>query len=195
MDMSGDQIGSLIYLGLLGTVIVGWYLAANRRNLGRVAQHAAIWVFIFLGAIVAVGLWSDVRDTVAPRQSLAQDGAQVVVPMSRDGHFYLTLEVNGVPIRFVVDTGATEVVLTAADAARIGIPPDELAFTGRAFTANGMVATAPVRLDRVVLGGIVDEGLRAVVNQGDLTESLLGMSYLNRFARLEISRGQMVLER
>lgn len=195
MDVTGEQIGSLVYLGLLVTVIAGWYLAANRRHLGRMAQHAAIWVFIFLGAIVAVGLWTDVRDTVAPRQSLMQDGAQVVVPVHRDGHFYLVLEVNGVPVRFVVDTGATDIVLSAADAARVGIGQDDLIFSGRAFTANGMVATAPVRLDRVALGSIVDDSVRAVVNRGDLEESLLGMSYLNRFERLEISRGQMVLER
>jgi aspartyl protease family protein len=195
MDMNGDQIGSLIYLLLLATVIGGWFLVAHRRQLGRVAQHAAIWVFIFLGAIVAVGLWSDVRDTVAPRQTLMQDGAQVVVPMARDGHFYLVLELNGVPVRFVVDTGATDIVLSAADAARVGIQPENLVFSGRALTANGMVETAPVRIDRVALGGVVDEGVRAVVNRGDLEESLLGMSYLRRFDRLEISGGQMVLER
>jgi aspartyl protease family protein len=195
MDVTGEQIGSLVYLGLLVSVIAGWYLAANRRHLGRMAQHAAIWVVIFLGAIVAVGLWTDVRDTVAPRQSLMQDGTQVVVPMHRDGHFYLVLEVNGTPVRFVVDTGATDIVLSAADAARVGIGQDDLIFSGRAFTANGMVATAPVRLDRVALGSIVDDSVRAVVNQGDLEESLLGMSYLMRFDRLEISRGQMVLER
>jgi aspartyl protease family protein len=195
MDMSGDQVGSLIYLLLLGVVIGGWFLAANRRQLGRIAQQAAIWVFIFLGAIVAVGLWSDVRDTVAPRQALMQDGAEVVVPMARDGHFYLTLDLNGVPVRFVVDTGASEMVLSGADAARVGIKPDNLVFSGRALTANGMVQTAPVRIDRVALGSVVDEGVRAVVNQGDLNESLLGMSYLRRFDRLEISGGQMVLER
>jgi aspartyl protease family protein len=195
MDMNGDQIGSLIYLLLLAAVIGGWFLVANRRQLGRVAQHAAIWVFIFLGAIVAVGLWSDVRDTVAPRQALMQDGAQVVVPMARDGHFYLVLDLNGVPVRFVVDTGATDIVLSAADAARVGIQPENLVFSGRALTANGMVETAPVRIDRVALGGVVDEGVRAVVNRGDLAESLLGMSYLRRFDRLEISGGQMVLER
>jgi aspartyl protease family protein len=195
MDMNGDQIGSLIYLLLLAAVIGGWFLVAHRRQLGRVAQHAAIWVFIFLGAIVAVGLWSDVRDTVAPRQALMQDGAQVVVPMARDGHFYLVLDLNGVPVRFVVDTGATDIVLSAADAARVGIQPENLVFSGRALTANGMVETAPVRIDRVALGGVVDEGVRAVVNRGDLAESLLGMSYLRRFDRLEISGGQMVLER
>lgn len=193
--MSGDQIGSLAYLGLLGVVIAGWHLVANRRQLGKLAQQAAIWVFIFLGAIVAVGLWSDIRDTVAPRQAVMQDGAQIVVPMQPDGHFYLTLEVNGTPVRFVVDTGATEMVLSAEDATRVGLKPEALVFSGRAFTANGMVETAPVRLETVALGGVVDQGLRAVVNSGDLGESLLGMSYLRRFDRIEISGGQMVLER
>ncbi len=195
MDLNGDQIASLTYLLLFGAVIGGWLLVSNRRSLGRMAQQAAIWVFIFLGAIVAVGLWSDVRDTVLPRQSVMQDGAEVVVPMAPDGHYYLTLDLNGVPVRFVVDTGASEIVLSAADAARIGIDPASMVFSGRAYTANGMVQTAPVRIERMALGAVVDEGVRAVVNQGELDESLLGMSYLRRFDRLEISGGQLVLER
>ena len=89
-------------------------------NLGRIAQYAAIWGFIFLGAIVAVGLWSDIRQTVTPRQSVMMEGARVEVPRSADGHYYLTMEVNGAPIRFVVDTGATELVLSRADAERAG---------------------------------------------------------------------------
>ncbi len=195
MTMGGDEIGSVVYLSLLAVVIAGWYLVANRRNLGRVAQHAAVWIFIFLGAIVAVGLWPDVRDTVAPRQAVMENGAQIVVPVARDGHFYLTLDVNGVPVRFVVDTGASEMVLSGPDAARIGLDPDRLIFSGRALTANGVVQTAPVRLETVALGGVTDRDVRAVVNQGDLSESLLGMSYLRRFDRLEISGGQMVLDR
>lgn len=195
MTMGGEEIGSVVYLALLAVVIAGWYLVSNRRNLGRVAQHAAVWIFIFLGAIVAVGLWPDVRDTVAPRQAVMENGAQIVVPVARDGHFYLTLDVNGVPVRFVVDTGASEMVLSGPDAARIGLDPDRLIFSGRALTANGVVQTAPVRLETVALGGVTDRDVRAVVNQGDLSESLLGMSYLRRFDRLEISGGQMVLDR
>jgi aspartyl protease family protein len=193
--MTGDQIGSLAYLLLLGVVIAGWHIVAHRREMGRMAQQAAIWIFIFLGAVVVAGMWPDIHDTVAPRQAVMQDGAQIVVPMQVDGHFYLTLEVNGTPVRFVVDTGATELVLSAEDAARVGITPEALVFSGRAFTANGPVDTAPVRLATVALGGVVDEGVRAVVNSGDLSESLLGMSYLRRFDRIEISGGQLVLER
>ena len=193
--MTGDQTASLIYLLVIGTVIALSHLVANRRNLSRVARQAALWGLIFLGTIAAVGLWPTIRDTVVPRQAVLQDGRQITVPMSPDGHFYLTLDLNGVPVRFVVDTGATEIVLSAQDAARIGLDPASLNYSGRAMTANGMVETAPVRLETVALGPVVDQGVRAVVNRGELAESLLGMSYLRRFQRLEIAGGQLLLER
>ncbi len=193
--MSGDQIASLMFLGLLGGAIALSYVAANRGNLSRVARQAALWVLIFMGAIAVVGLWPTIRDTVVPRQTVMQDGPEIVVPMSPDGHFYLTLELNGTPVRFVVDTGASEIVLTAEDAARIGLDPATLVYSGRAQTANGMVETAPVRIATIALGGVIDEGVRAVVNRGELFESLLGMSYLRRFDRLEIAGGQLRLAR
>jgi aspartyl protease family protein len=193
--LTGDQIGSLVYLGLLVTAIAGWLVASQRRNLGRLAQYAAVWSFIFIGAIVAVGLWTDIRQTVAPRQSVLMEGTRIEVPQHVDGHYYLTLEINGAPIRFVVDTGATELVLSREDARRAGIDPDALIFSGRAFTANGTVETAPVTLAIVALGPAVDAGVRAVVNGSDMEDSLLGMTYLQRFERIEISGGRLVLER
>ncbi|MGP1357657.1 retropepsin-like aspartic protease family protein [Roseicyclus sp.] len=193
--MTGEQIGSLVYLVLLVTAIAGWLVASQRRNLGRMAQYAAVWSFIFIGAIVAVGLWTDIRNTVAPRQSVMMEGARIEVPQHVDGHYYLTLEVNGTPIRFVVDTGATDLVLSREDARRAGIDPDALVFSGRALTANGTVDTAPVTLGTVALGPAADTDVRAVVNGTDMEDSLLGMAYLQRFDRLEISGGRLVLER
>lgn len=194
-SLNGDQIGSLVYLLLLASVIGGWFFVSQRGNLGKMAQYAAIWGFIFLGAIVAVGLWTDIRQTVTPRQSVMMDGARVEVPQAVDGHFYLTMEVNGTPIRFVVDTGATDLVLSRQDAERAGIETERLIFSGRAFTANGMVETAPVSLDRIAIGPTSDVNVSAVVNGADMQDSLLGMSYLQRFDRIEISGGRLVLER
>ncbi len=193
--MTGDQIGNLSYLVLLGTVLIGWLLVANRGNWGKLARYAATWVFIFLGGVVAIGLWMDIRTDVIPRQSVIMDGARIEVPRSADGHFYLMLDVNGTPTRFVVDTGATEIVLRQEDAERAGIAMNDLVYSGRAFTANGVVNTAPVVLDAVALGGVVDHRVRAIVNRGDMAESLLGMRYLQRFDRLEIADGRLVLER
>lgn len=193
--MSGDQYGNLIYLLLLGAVLVSYMIVANRRQLGSMVRNAALWVFIFLGAIAAVGLWNDLRHDIAPRQSVMQEGTGITVPRSQDGHYYLTLDVNGKSVRFIVDTGATEIVLSRNDAARIGLDVDSLVYSGRAFTANGIVQTAPVRLEQIGFGGIEESGIRAVVNNGEMSESLLGMSYLNRFSTLSISNGTLTLER
>lgn len=193
--MTGDQTASLIYLALLGTVIGSYVLVASRKNIGRSLRHGALWVLIFLGVIVAYGLWEDVRGTVIPRQSVFEEGARIEVPMGSDGHYHMVLRVNDVPVEFVVDTGATEIALTRQDAARAGIDPSELAFLGSASTANGTVQTARVRLETLELGGVVERNVPAVVSGGEMDGSLLGMSYLNRFAEVSFGGGRMVLKR
>lgn len=192
--MDGDDFGRLAYLALLLLAVGGYFLAQARRNLGRTAQQAAIWVFIFIGVIVAYGLWGDLRRTALPEQTrVVGDGIEVAA--SDDGHYYLTAEVNGARVLFVVDTGASQIVLTARDAERAGLDPAGLGYFGSAQTANGMVRTAPVRLERFTLGPFEDRNLPAVVNAGDLDTSLLGMSYLGRFRTLAISGDRLHLTR
>lgn len=192
--MDTEDTGRLIYLVLLGSVIAGYFLISNRARIGEVARQAALWGFIFVGVIVAYGLWSDVSKTVLPRQSAFENG-RIEVPVRTDGHFHLTLHVGDVPVEFIVDTGASSVVLTQRDAERVGIDTDALIFGGRASTANGEVRTARVTLENVRLGELDEGRLRAFVNEGDLDSSLLGMSYLRRFGRVEITPDALVLER
>lgn len=192
--MNGDQIAQLAYLGLLGAAVAGWFFSQNSQSLGKTTQQLAAWVLIFVGAIAAVGLWQDLQGTLVPQQSVISEN-RIAVPQSFDGHYYLTLSVNGAPVEFVVDTGATEMVLTREDAAAIGIDTGSLNFIGTAFTANGAVRTAPVWLDEVRLGPLVDRNVRAVVNDGELFGSLLGMGYLERFSSIEIRGDELILTR
>lgn len=192
--MDGSDIARFAYLALLGAVVAGYFLAQNRRNLGKVAQQAMIWVLIFVGVIAGYGLWSDIQRDLAPRQSVLSTG-QVEVPRMFDGHFYLTARLNGEPVEFVVDTGATDVVLTKADALRIGIDLDALTYTGSAMTANGMVRTARARIDRISVGEIEDRNLEVWINEGEMDRSLLGMAYLRRFSRIEIADDTLILTR
>lgn len=192
--MDTNQIMSMVYLGLLGAAIAGSYIVAHRGQMGKLAQQAAIWALIFVGVIAAVGLWGDISRDIGPRQA-SFSGDQITVPQSVDGHYYLTLLVNGVPVEFVVDTGATMVVLSQDDARQVGIDPDQLRYIGSANTANGVVRTAGVRLDTVTLGEITDTGVRAVVNQGELEGSLLGMSYLDAFDQIQFRNGELTLTR
>ncbi|MEM9317473.1 MAG: TIGR02281 family clan AA aspartic protease [Pseudomonadota bacterium] len=186
---------NLIYLSAFLVLIGGSYLLSQRRNIGQVMRHAGVWVLIFLGAILAVAAWEDISGAVTSRATVSQDGSEIRVPRSVDGHYYLTLEVNGAATRFVVDTGATDIVLTQEDAEKAGIARDSLVFAGRAQTANGVVETAPVRLESVAIGPVVDRNVRAIVNGGDLHESLLGMGYLDRFGTIMIQDGELILRR
>lgn len=193
--MDSFDTGRLIYLLLLGLMIGGWFVVQARGNLNKSLQQVAVWAFIFLGVIAAYGLWDDISQTVAPRQTVFAEDNRVVVPRSPDGHYYLDLDVNGAPIRFVLDTGATSLVLTRADAARAGLNPEALDYIGRAATANGEVRTAPVRLDTVALGPVVDRNVPAVVNGGEMRQSLLGMTYLQHWGSIEIAGGALTLTR
>ncbi|MDH5530041.1 MAG: TIGR02281 family clan AA aspartic protease [Paracoccaceae bacterium] len=191
--MVGDDIARLVYLVLLLSVIGGYFLMSNKKQLGKTAQQAAIWALIFLGAIAVAGLWGDVRRAAQPQAALIT-GDGIEVPVADDGHFYLNAEVNGSNVLFVVDTGASDIVLSERDARRVGFDPDTLNYFGTAMTANGQVATAPVRLETLKLGERIDEQVPAVVNSGELDTSLLGMSYLSRY-ELVLTRGRLILKR
>jgi aspartyl protease family protein len=193
--MSTDQLASFLYLAILGTVIAGYFLLANRHQMGKVAQQAAIWALIFIGVAAAAGLWSDIRNTAPNRQSVMEDGSRIEVTRSRDGHYHLVLAVNGRPVEFLVDTGASDMVLSLEDAARVGIDPNALRFSGSAVTANGTVRTATVYLDEVRLGQAADRDVPAQVSSGRMPGSLLGMSYLSRFAAISIEGDRMTLTR
>ena len=191
--MDSVELPRLIYLVLLGTAITGWFIAENRQNLGKTARTAFAWGLIFVGIIAGYGLWDDIRRDVVPRQALLDDGA-IEVPRRTDGHFHLTLQLNGVPVDFLVDTGATDIVLTLADAERVGLDPDNLAFLGTARTANGSVKTAIATVAHMTLGPVSFNRVRVAVNGGEMQGSLLGMSVLSRFHRLEITDNTLRLE-
>lgn len=190
---TNDQL-RLLYLGILVTVIFGGVMIRSRHRLGKVAQQLGIWTLIFGGVILAVSSYQGAGFMPFRTQSTLSDG-RIELAIQPDGHYYMTALVNGVPIEFVVDTGATHVVLNQADAKRIGIDLNDVTYIGSANTANGVVRTAPIRIETLTIGDITDRNIRAVVNGGPMEGSLLGMSYLNRFSKIEISRGRLILTR
>ncbi len=192
--MDSQDLPRLIYLVLLGAAVVGWFLAENRGNLGKTSRMAMAWGMIFVGIVAGYGLWDDIRRDVLPRQSVISEERIIEVPRQGDGHFSLTLRLNGEPVEFLVDTGATDMVLSLDDARRAGLNPDELAFLGTARTANGTVKTAFTTVDEVAIGPVVFDDVRVAVNGGEMRGSLLGMSFLNRFERLEIADNRLRLE-
>jgi aspartyl protease family protein len=130
------------------------------------------------------GIATEARPTAGPGDYYV-DGA--------GGHFVIDAAVNGVSVRFLVDTGASDVVLTLEDAAALGFEPRSLDFSRGYHTANGVVRAAPVVLRELRIGQYSLYDVDAAVNQAPIGISLLGMSFLDRLAGYEVDDGRLML--
>ena len=116
------------------------------------------------------------------------------VARAADGHYWADALVDGRPVRLMVDTGASRVILTRADAARLGVEPAADAFSTTLATAAGPVGAAPVRLRSVAVAGVALDGVDALVVDRGLPHSLLGMSYLGRLSAFTATPTRLTLE-
>jgi aspartyl protease family protein len=134
-----------------------------------------------------------VTSAVAPAEPSPAAGVNTLVyPADGRGHVILDAAVNGAPVRFLVDTGASYVTLTAADARAAGLSLRQLAFNQRASTANGEVRIATVSLRAIRLGQLTIEDVPAAVIE-NLKLSLLGMSFLSRLQSYEMRGGKLTI--
>ena len=125
-----------------------------------------------------------------PVEAATQD-AEVV--KAADGHYWAEAQVNGRWIHCLIDTGATAVTLTPADAERLGLGPAGLAYDQPVATANGRTEAARVELDSVSVAGARVAHVPAMVVKDGLSVSLLGMSYLGKLSRFEATPDSLIL--
>lgn len=117
----------------------------------------------------------------------------MTIPADRSGHFIVIGEVDGVSVRFLVDTGASDVVLSAEDAGRVGLRLRDRDYTARYQTANGIAAFAPVTLREVSIGHASVRDVAAAVSSAPIGTSLLGMSFLRRLDGYAVEGDRLIL--
>ncbi len=160
---------TLVWLGLSALLFAGY---AYRFDLESIADRLLSELVPGLGVV---------------------EGGEIRFCARAGGHFVVEAEVDGVSVRFLVDTGASDVVLSPADVERLGFALESLSFTKRYRTANGVVFGAPVRLDRIRIGPISVADVAASVNGVPMQRSLLGMSFLDRLSSYEVRDATLVL--
>jgi aspartyl protease family protein len=121
------------------------------------------------------------------------ESREMTIRGGRGGHFLVKADVNRVRIRFLIDTGATMVALSADDARRLKLNTNRLKYTERYQTANGIVRGAPVKLRQIRIGGLVVKNVRATVMSGNIGVSLLGNSFLRKLRGYEVRGDVLVL--
>jgi len=120
-------------------------------------------------------------------------GTDAQVVKSADGHYWAEANIDGKAVRVLVDTGASVVALTRADALRLGVDPEPEAFTGKVQTASGVVRAAPVQLKTISVAGARVDRVEALVVEQGLEHSLLGMSYLGRLSAFSATPAGLTL--
>jgi aspartyl protease family protein len=160
-------------------------------------------VLFTVATLLIAGMGSKIADRFAVAPIVAPDaqaavstrGETVVIAGDRSGHFSVNATIAGRSLPFLIDTGASLVVLTQRDAERIGLAPAPSHYKLKIATANGMVMAAQVRLAAVTVGALTVHDVTAVVMpEGALNQNLLGMTFLSRLKRFEFRTGQLVLE-
>jgi aspartyl protease family protein len=125
--------------------------------------------------------------------SAPEANAAGAVPKASDGHYWAEGQVNGSPVRFLVDTGATAVALTPQDAERLGVDLASLRYADSVSTAGGRIRAAPIKLASVSVAGATLRDVDALVIEQGLDASLLGMSYLGRLSSFQATRQALFL--
>lgn len=167
-------------------------------------MRTAVFFALLFAGVFAASMANEVSQGEAAAPGLDPGNTQTagVAWLNRndDGHYYAEAMVaaegeSAARVRFMVDTGASMVALTRADAARLGVEVDELAFVHRVNTAGGQVGAAFVQLDRVSVSGVALDDVEAMVLSSGLHQSLLGMSYLGRLSKMEANGDALILRR
>lgn len=188
-------------VGILVLIAAG-LVASPRLNLKGAMKYALIWGLIGLAVLTAYTLRSDFQaigqrmsGALAPSIAVENGSGEITLQRSADGHFRVAARVNGKTVQFLIDTGASLVTLSRADAERIGLNPAGLTYNRQFQTANGSAWGAAVRLNEVAIGSITLNDVRASVIDSDLGNSLLGMSFLEGLSKFSVEGDTMTLKR
>jgi aspartyl protease family protein len=194
------NVGSLVLKVALVVFIGGLVLTLFRERLSKALEATAFWAVIGLLLVVGYSYRFELRDAadrviaeLMPGH-VAGRGRNVEVVRGHSGDFAVTAHINGARVPMVLDTGASSVVLTQQAAKAAGLPIEVLSYTVDVDTANGRTRAAPVTLDRLAVGGLIERAVPALVVQpGQLKNNLLGMTFLNRLDSWEVRGNRLQL--
>jgi aspartyl protease family protein len=196
LDTSSTSV-KLAIIAALAVVVFGLF----RGRFSQAIKSILIWVAIVLALAIGYTYRFELRE-VADRVMAeflpghaATRGRMVEVARGQTGNFVVVTQVNGARMPMILDTGASSVVLTHEAAKAAGLPLEVLSYSVPVDTANGRTRAAPVTLQSIGVGGIIERDVSALIAQpGQLRQSLLGMSFLNRLERWEVRGDRLVLQ-
>lgn len=197
--VSADDWAYIGLRGLMLTLAVSALLSYG-LTAKRTLKYALIW--LGFGAVLLLGFsFREELGVVAARMgSEAAPGfaaetrpGELMVTRSADGAFYVMGQVNGRAVRFLIDTGASDIVLSPEDARRLGVDVDSLDFNRSYQTANGVGRGAGFEAQSLAVGPVRLRDVPMSINRAPMDASLLGMSFFRDLQSMEIRGDRLYL--
>jgi aspartyl protease family protein len=189
---------SLIW-GVICILLLVSSLAARRLSLGDVAKAALAWIAIFaaLFAIFSfrfefIGIWERVKSDITGTAGQSISGDAIELRRQDDGHYWLLVDINNKPVRFMVDSGATMTAINATTAREVGVEANGYPII--LSTANGRVAAKRANVKLLVVGPHKIENHPVVVSESFGDVNLLGMNFLNNMESWRVEGNMMILQ-
>ena len=205
--LSGDGIASMAALLALLMCFGGAVLSRSDSRPSKLARDLVIWLGLILLLVAGYSLRDKIGFSGSSRpespgrsSSLIEERdqsrakASIRIRKRRDGRFGARARVEGTPVHFLIDPGATTVMLTSSDAISAGIRVGSADYTTAIATAGGVTKAASVRIKSIKIGPLVVNNIEALVAQpGSLSESLLGMNFIQRLESFEMTNRHVTL--
>ena len=202
LPSAGDFLLSqpLLALALVSILLVvggNLFGLASRRGGAavRTVGHLGIAAALVLTIVNAARLNPDL-DLAMPQLGMPEqvvEGGETRIPLSRDGHFWVTGNVNGTQVRFLIDTGATLTALSSDAAANGGVEPIPYRQPVIMRTANGNAPAQLASIDRLQAGSVIAHDLDAVVSPAIGDVNVLGMNFLSRLDSWRVEDNVLIL--
>ena len=190
-----------LLMATVAALLAGWVGSVMARGnvpfglfIRRVSTLALVGILVML--MLQLSRFDPRIELAVPELGLPEqvvEGGETRVPLARDGHFWLRAQVNGEPVAFMVDTGATLTAVSSQVAERIGLEPRVGGVPVRLSTANGTISAEIATIDEMRFGNIAARGLDTVIAPGLGETSVIGMNLLSRLQSWRVENNTLIL--
>lgn len=190
----------LVRLAIILVLVSGAIIFARRFKAREVLRNLAIWAGVAGVAMIGYMYRDELRPVgdrfrseLVPQYPVQSGARTAIISEDQSGAFSLIGQVNGARLTFLVDTGASDIVLSPADALRVGLNLSGLDYSSSFETAHGIGYGARAVVSTLTVGPVTFQDVPVTVNQSPMSSSLLGMSFLKRLDSFEVHGRQLVL--
>jgi len=197
--ISSHDWSNVIYILILIMLLI---MGFSRKDLPikKIFEFAGLWL---LFALVALILYSyrfevgEIKDRVLsdlfPAKAINKNQEKLILNIAQDGHYYLNVKIKNQEVRFMIDTGASDMVIDEKIAIKLGYDLRKINYNKIFQTANGQSYGASIYFDEIDVSGVKFYNVQASITNSDLVIPLLGMSFLQKFYKYEFFRDKLIL--